>query len=63
VSEALERLELRRLVAEYADARKTWRPLVRHDRSQRVFEQLPPARPRRAIEDLGGLWPPLGRNR
>jgi predicted metal-dependent enzyme (double-stranded beta helix superfamily) len=41
MSEALERFELRRLVAEYAGAPKTWRPLVRHDPEQRVFEQLP----------------------
>jgi predicted metal-dependent enzyme (double-stranded beta helix superfamily) len=41
MTEALERLELRRLVAEYADAPKTWKPLVRHDPDQRVFERLP----------------------
>ena len=41
MSEALERLELRRLVGEYAGAPKTWKPLVRHDVDQRVFVELP----------------------
>ncbi|MEA2481547.1 MAG: hypothetical protein QOJ07_3469 [Thermoleophilaceae bacterium] len=40
-SDALERAELRDLVADYAAATASWRPLIRHDAQQRVFEPLP----------------------
>jgi hypothetical protein len=38
--EDLERPELAELAAEFGDAAKLWRPLVRHDQDQRIYFQL-----------------------